>query len=162
MHVFSQALVLALAASAYAESISSLPTEAELFKRQTTTSTTGISTCPRVWTEISTELTGLFLSNGECNDNARAAIRAGFHDCFAGVGCDGSLILAGEFNRDENNGLEAISPLLKGIAERKRVGIADILQFAAGEFMLHTTATFSGATHASQLSPTDPPPQPMQ
>src|SRR5690349_14249609 len=30
--------------------------------------------CPAVWTTISKELTGLFLSGGMCNDNARAAI----------------------------------------------------------------------------------------
>lgn len=44
----------------------------------------GSSSCPSVWTQISYELTPIFLgSDGQCTDLARAAIRFSFHD--AGV-----------------------------------------------------------------------------
>jgi hypothetical protein len=35
--------------------------------------------CPPVWLDVSKNLTGEFMTNGNCNDNARAAIRAAFH-----------------------------------------------------------------------------------
>lgn len=88
--------------------------------------------CPAVWTEISSTLTQQFLANGECTDAARAAIRAGFHDCFNGV-CDGSLILADECSRPENAGLERVCGNLGNLAEQKQVGVADLIQFAAGK-----------------------------
>jgi hypothetical protein len=34
-----------------------------------------------VWNDISKELTQKFLSGGQCNQDARAAIRLIFHDC---------------------------------------------------------------------------------
>jgi L-ascorbate peroxidase len=37
--------------------------------------------CPVVWTSISKQLTKKFLSGGQCNPDARAAIRLIFHDC---------------------------------------------------------------------------------
>jgi hypothetical protein len=37
--------------------------------------------CPSVWSSISSDLTQKFLSGGQCNPDARAAIRAIFHDC---------------------------------------------------------------------------------
>jgi hypothetical protein len=37
--------------------------------------------CPQVWSQISKDLTGMFVSGGQCNDAARAAIRAVFHVC---------------------------------------------------------------------------------
>jgi hypothetical protein len=37
--------------------------------------------CPAVWTSISKQLTEKFLSAGQCNPDARAAIRLIFHDC---------------------------------------------------------------------------------
>ena len=37
--------------------------------------------CPAVWSSISSTLTQKFLSGGQCNPDARAAIRAIFHDC---------------------------------------------------------------------------------
>lgn len=41
----------------------------------------GGSTCPAIWTTISSELTKVFLgSDGQCTDLARAAIRFSFHD----------------------------------------------------------------------------------
>lgn len=58
-----------------------------------------------------------------CNDDARAAIRAAFHDCGAwnttvAGGCDGSLILAGELTRPENNGLQTIGGKLLAITQK--------------------------------------------
>ena len=41
-----------------------------------------VTQCPAVWHQISSDLSALFLSGGQCNDDARAAIRAAFHDCF--------------------------------------------------------------------------------
>lgn len=89
--------------------------------------------CPSVWSNISKKLTSDFLSGGQCNDNARAAIRAAFHDCFNG-GCDGSLILADECSRPENNGLQSICSSLGDMAKSNDVGVADLIQFAAGIF----------------------------
>lgn len=37
--------------------------------------------CPAVWKDISKTLTAKFLTGGQCNPDARAAIRAVFHDC---------------------------------------------------------------------------------
>ncbi|KAF2203670.1 heme peroxidase [Delitschia confertaspora ATCC 74209] len=88
------------------------------------------SSCPQVWTNISKSLTNEFLSNGQCNDAARAAIRAAFHDCFNGA-CDGSLILANECSNSENRGLSGICGTLGSMAEINNVGVADLIQFAA-------------------------------
>jgi hypothetical protein len=87
--------------------------------------------CPAVWSEISDTLTQQFLADGECTDAARAAIRAAFHDCFNGA-CDGSLILADECSRRENTGLARLCGNLGDLAEEKEVGVADLIQFAAG------------------------------
>lgn len=61
-----------------------------------------------------------------------------FHDCGTWStdqgetgGCDGSLILAQEFNRPENNGLQDISGKLLDIAQKHAVGVADLIVFAA-------------------------------
>jgi len=35
--------------------------------------------CPAIWTTVSSDLTAMFLTNGQCNDDARAALRANFH-----------------------------------------------------------------------------------
>ncbi|MBE7181368.1 MAG: hypothetical protein INR71_09215, partial [Terriglobus roseus] len=98
----------------------------------------GAASCPAVWTNVSSDLTGMFLANGQCNDDARAAIRAAFHDCGtwnaaqgATGGCDGSLILANEAGtRAENNGLQDISAKLLKLAQKYAVGVADMIQFA--------------------------------
>lgn len=37
------------------------------------------SQCPGIWYTVTQDLTAMFLTNGQCNDNARAAIRASFH-----------------------------------------------------------------------------------
>lgn len=88
------------------------------------------ATCPSVWNEISTTLTAQFLADGQCTDAARAAIRSAFHDCFNGA-CDGSLILANECSNNENRGLTQICSNLGSIATEKKVGTADLIQFAA-------------------------------
>lgn len=88
--------------------------------------------CPKVWKEIGKQLKKQFLANGECTDAARAAIRAAFHDCFPGNGCDGSLFLAQEYLRPiENGGLETIAQNLGALAAEKGVSVADIIQYAA-------------------------------
>jgi hypothetical protein len=88
------------------------------------------ASCPAVWNNISSTLTEQFLADGQCTDAARAAIRASFHDCFNGA-CDGSLILANECSNTENRGLERICGSLANIATQTKVGVADLIQFAA-------------------------------
>jgi hypothetical protein len=54
-----------------AASLSSLDRRVSLASRDTK--------CPAIWTTISADLKSMFLSGGQCNDDARAAIRANFH-----------------------------------------------------------------------------------
>lgn len=61
-----------------------------------------------------------------------------FHDCGTWSidqgetgGCDGSLILAEEFTRPENKGLENISGKLRDIAQKWEVGVGDLIVFAS-------------------------------
>ncbi|KAF2139326.1 class II peroxidase [Aplosporella prunicola CBS 121167] len=88
------------------------------------------ASCPSVWNDVVSELNGLFVSGGQCNDDARAAIRLSFHDCFSGAGCDGSLVLAQEYTRSENAGLQDISLKVGDLANKYNVGVADMIQFA--------------------------------
>lgn len=37
------------------------------------------NSCPAIWTTITADLTKMFLTGGQCNDDARAAIRAILH-----------------------------------------------------------------------------------
>ncbi|KAH7364132.1 heme peroxidase [Rhexocercosporidium sp. MPI-PUGE-AT-0058] len=107
----------------------------------------GSGGCPAVWTSIVTEMSALFIDNSttpsQCNDDARAAIRAAFHDCGtwdksqgSTGGCDGSLIVAGEaFGRPENNGLQGISNKLLVMQQKYTTpsnpfSVADMLQMA--------------------------------
>jgi hypothetical protein len=83
--------------------------------------------CPAVWTSISQQLSGLFAG---CNDMARAAIRAVFHDCFPSPGCDGSLAIQAELSRPINSPLVPLVDALKVMAAANKVGIADLLMFA--------------------------------
>jgi len=101
--------------------------------------------CPAVWTNVVSDLTAMFLDNtvspSQCNDNARAAIRAAFHDCGtwdktqgATGGCDGSLILADEVSlRGENNGLQDIAGKMIALRAKynNQYSMADLLQVAA-------------------------------
>jgi hypothetical protein len=97
----------------------------------------GGAKCPAVWTKISSSLTTMFLTNGQCNDDARAAIRAAFHDCGTWnkalgntAGCDGSLCLAKEYNLPQSQPLEGICTKLQTLASQNNVGVADMLMFA--------------------------------
>jgi hypothetical protein len=87
--------------------------------------------CPAVWHQISSDLSALFLSGGQCNDDARAAIRAGFHDCFPDGGCDGSLALPDELSRVENTPMAATVNKLSALAKQRNVTTADMISFAA-------------------------------
>jgi hypothetical protein len=71
MHLTS---LLVLASSASAITMPNFLDVSQLLPRRN-------SGCPSVWSSISSELTQNFLSGGQCNANARAAIRAVFHDC---------------------------------------------------------------------------------
>ncbi|KAH7355797.1 heme peroxidase [Pyrenochaeta sp. MPI-SDFR-AT-0127] len=104
-------------------------------------------TCPPVWNEISKVLTRKFLTDGQCNPDARAAIRLIFHDCGAwnvtqGAkgGCDGSLVLSGELERGENKGLGPIAGYVQGLATDYGVSVADMVVFAGN----HATVTCPG------------------
>ena len=101
-------------------------------------STASANNCPAVWNQVSAKLTTMFLgSDGQCTDDARAAIRAAFHDCGTWNkaqgdhgGCDGSLILAKEYLLPQSQPLEDISNKLLAVAQEFGVGVADVLQFA--------------------------------
>jgi L-ascorbate peroxidase len=92
--------------------------------------------CP--WYDVSDKLTALFLGpDGQCNDNARAAIRMGFHDAGSwdknslNGGADGSLLMDfGEIDRPENNGLQNIRTVLRTVQKQTGVGYADLVQYA--------------------------------
>ena len=100
--------------------------------------------CPAVWTSVKAELNQRFLVGNQCNDLARAATRAIFHDCgswdtsqgFSG-GCDGSLVLGVtpdvELNRAENRGLATVAAYLRDAAGRFSVSVADMTVFAGSE-----------------------------
>ena len=67
--------VLLLASSATAISLPNLPDISHIFARERS------NKCPAVWSLISKDLTAKFLKDGQCTPDARAAIRAVFHDC---------------------------------------------------------------------------------
>lgn len=73
--------LLALSAPALSFSMPDL-SPANLFTRDILTKK---AACPAVWKDISNELKGLMVTNLQCNDVARAMIRAAFHDCFPAV-----------------------------------------------------------------------------
>lgn len=117
--------------------------------------------------DVSTELTKQFKgSDGQCNDNARAAVRMGFHDAgswdknSANGGADGSLLMDfGEQDRPENNGLQSVRTLLRGVQSKFNVGYADLAQYAHN----HATVTcpkgprirtFVGRKDATKAAPT--------
>ncbi|KAK7530371.1 heme peroxidase [Phyllosticta citribraziliensis] len=89
------------------------------------------NTCPKIWSQVASDLRDAFVSGGQCNDDARAAIRLAFHDCISGAGCDGSIILANEYTRSENRGLEDIAVKVGDWAQQYNVGTADMIAFAA-------------------------------
>lgn len=140
--------VLAAASTAQAFQLSDVTTAASNTKRGIISNIIGnilgvktqnAAVCPPVWGEISKTLTAQFLADGQCTDAARAAIRAAFHDCFNGA-CDGSLILADECSRQENTGLGRLCGNLGNLAKEKKVGVADLIQFAAGMHSPHPSS----------------------
>jgi catalase (peroxidase I) len=95
-----------------------------------------------VWRHVSLKMENKFRGKtGRCNKWARAAIRLGFHD--AGTwskftddhgGADGSIILANELGRGENNGLQEIAAIVQDWYTKFHpygVGMADLIQMAA-------------------------------
>lgn len=140
------------------------------FVKRNDSNTSITKKCPPVWHNISSDLTKQFLgSDGYCNDDARAAIRAAFHDAGTyslklaadgrvGGGADGSLILAKEYNRTENQGLADISTKLHALALQYQVGVADTIQFAAAHAVVTCprgprVQTFVGRNDSSEPSP---------
>jgi hypothetical protein len=113
-----------LAVAALAPSVLAIDIPSLFSKRQ--------ALCPPVWSNISQELTGLFLgSDGQCTDAARASIRGVFHDCFPTGGCDGSLVLFdAEVGRANNVPMTATMQTLRAMATKYNVGAADLLMFA--------------------------------
>jgi hypothetical protein len=93
----------------------------------------GPQNCPAVWNDISKDLTEAFRLNGHCNDDARSAIRIAFKDCFPDGGCDGSIFLSSELLRPEHENVGPTVYMLGTMAEKYQVGVADIIQFAAGK-----------------------------
>lgn len=95
-----------------------------------------------IWSYIASDLRNKFTGkSGRCNKWARAAIRQGFHDAGAWSkdyeygGADGSLILANEITRSENNGLQDIIDYTQNTVYAKYkkygIGMADLIQFMA-------------------------------
>jgi hypothetical protein len=143
MHLSS--IILLASSGAASASIFSNPTSFDLsilVKRK--------AVCPTYWQQISKDLNAAFLdSSGQCNANARAAVRYAFHDAGpystkftfvapAGGGADGSLLLnAGEMGRAENGGLESYNTFIGDRLTSYRnkfgssVGAADLIQFAS-------------------------------
>lgn len=117
------------------------------------------ATCPAVWTKISAELTSLFVTNFQCNDNARAAIRGVFHDCFPQGGCDGSLALfSAELSRPENVPMTATMNALKAIAVKYGVGVADTLMFAGSHAVISCPGGPVTTTYVGRVDATGPAP----
>ena len=94
-----------------------------------------------IWKYIAKDMEDKFRgSSGRCNRFARAAVRLGFHDAGAWSkttgfgGADGSLILAGEVSRPENNGLQEIVQVTQAwynTYKKYGVGMADLIQMGA-------------------------------
>jgi hypothetical protein len=117
--------------------VAALAASAQAFEIPTFFQRRQAAACPQVWYDISGELNGIFLSDGQCNDAARAAIRGVFHDCFPQGGCDGSLAIADEIARPANTPMATTVNALKVLAAKYNVGVADMLMFAGS----HAVAT---------------------
>ncbi|TID24922.1 class II peroxidase [Venturia nashicola] len=114
--------------------------------------------CPAVWTSISRELTGMFVAEGTCTNDARASIRAVFHDCFPQGGCDGSLANPVELARKDNVPMTATIQKMVALARKYRVGTADMLMFAGSHAVIScpggpSTRTYIGRTDATGPAP---------
>jgi Peroxidase len=90
-----------------------------------------LGSCPPVWLQVSQKLGTMFAG---CNDAARAAIRAIFHDCFPDGGCDGSIHFPEELSRPENSPMTTTVNALANLANQMGVGVADMLAFAGCKY----------------------------
>lgn len=94
-----------------------------------------------IWKWIAQDMEVKFKGpSGRCNRFARAAVRLGFHDAGAWSkttgfgGADGSIILAGEGTRPENNGLQEIIGVTQAwynTYKKYGVGMGDLIQMGA-------------------------------
>lgn len=92
----------------------------------------GQSQCPSIWGTVAADLNSIFAGDDGCTDDARAAIRLPFHDCFPRA-CDGSIILSDECTaRGENSQLVDICSTLGAKATEYNVSTADMIQVAGG------------------------------
>ncbi|KAK2613088.1 hypothetical protein N8I77_000017 [Diaporthe amygdali] len=90
----------------------------------------GQNQCPSVWGTVAADLKTIFAGDDGCTDDARAAIRLPFHDCFPGA-CDGSIILSDECtSRGENAQLIDICSTIGAKATQYNVSTADMIQVA--------------------------------
>ncbi|KAF2084803.1 class II peroxidase [Saccharata proteae CBS 121410] len=123
--------------------------------------------CPSVWNDVVSTLRDDFLSSdGQCTDDARAVIRLAFHDCFSGEGCDGSIILAKEYERPENTPLADIAEKIGAWVTQFNVGTADMIQFAAAQAIATCplgprVAAYVGRTDSSTAAPEGELPSPF-
>ncbi|KAI0953184.1 hypothetical protein AcW1_010351 [Taiwanofungus camphoratus] len=99
--------------------------------------------CDR-WSNVLNELQANLFHEGQCNDQAREAIRLTFHDAvgrsaalrasgtFGGGGADGSIIQFAhtELAYPANEGLEEMVYTLKHFADGHEVSYGDMIQFA--------------------------------
>jgi hypothetical protein len=90
-----------------------------------------LGSCPAVWLQVSAKLSTMFAG---CNDAARAAIRATFHDCFTDGGCDGSIHFTEELSRTENSPMTDTVNALASLATKMKVGVADMIAFAGCKY----------------------------
>lgn len=153
---------LATASAVQALQLSDISRAASSLRRSARSLVARQSSCPAVWSTISSELTAQYLSNGQCTDAARSAIRGAFHDCFNGA-CDGSLILANECSNSENGGMQGYCDSLSAIATNHSVGVADLIQFAGGKLppsldhnMTCTAKLTTHIAHAIKTCPLGP------
>lgn len=133
--------------------------------------------CPAFYTQLAADLSAMYIGgDGQCNDDARAAIREAFHDCGTWDksqgntgGCDGSLINTlgqsgqnEELSRGENNGLLDISLKLKNLAASPKyagkISNADMIVFSAAVAIVSCPGgprmkTFVGRKDSSNPAP---------
>ncbi|KJR83649.1 ligninase H2 [Sporothrix schenckii 1099-18] len=95
-----------------------------------------------IWEYIKRDMYAKFHGDsGRCTKHARAAVRLGFHDAASWEkgdtfgGADGSIVLANELTRAENDGLQDIGIIVQGWYDtyhsRYGVGMADLIQMGA-------------------------------
>ncbi|ORY58903.1 heme peroxidase, partial [Pseudomassariella vexata] len=117
------------------------------------------TSCPSVWTDVAADMKTSFIVDGACTDDARAAIRLSFHDCFPAGSCDGSIILADECStRGENSQMTGICTTLGEMATQYNVSTADIIQLGTAlgiASCMGPAISFKvGRTDSSTASPT--------